>query len=53
MKDREITTLKSSEIDLNMATPMLKQFLDIKLKYQDMILLYRMGDFLKPFLKMP
>ena len=49
MKDREITTLKSSEIDLNMATPMLKQFLDIKLKYQDMILLYRMGDFFETF----
>lgn len=49
MKDKEITTLRSYEIDLEQATPMLRQFLEIKLKYKDMILLYRMGDFFETF----
>lgn len=45
----EINSLQSYEIDLNEATPMLKQFLEIKRKNNDVILLYRMGDFYETF----
>ena len=31
-------------------TPVMKQFLEIKEKYQDSILLFRMGDFYETFL---
>ena len=49
MEERKVCELKSYEIDLNLATPMLKQFLDIKKGYVDTILLYRMGDFYETF----
>ena len=31
-------------------TPVMKQFLDIKSKYKDTIILFRMGDFYETFL---
>ncbi|MEN8210017.1 MAG: DNA mismatch repair protein MutS, partial [Candidatus Fermentibacteria bacterium] len=34
-----------------MRTPMMKQFLDIKSRYQTEILLFRMGDFYETFLE--
>ena len=36
------------EIDSN--TPVMKQFLDVKDKYNDSIVLFRMGDFYETFL---
>lgn len=37
------------DVDLSEATPMLKQFLEIKKNNLDVILLYRMGDFYETF----
>ncbi len=42
-------TMKSSEINLDDATPMLRQFLEIKRQNEDVLLLYRMGDFYETF----
>ncbi|HBG48788.1 MAG TPA: DNA mismatch repair protein MutS [Cyanobacteria bacterium UBA9971] len=41
--------LKSYEVDPNDATPMVKQYLDIKKDNQGVILFYRMGDFYEMF----
>lgn len=41
--------LNSMDVDINKATPMMRQFLELKYKYQDVILLYRMGDFYETF----
>ena len=49
MEEKKICELYSHEIDLNLATPMLNQFLEIKKNYPDTILLYRMGDFYETF----
>jgi DNA mismatch repair protein MutS len=38
-------------IEKNFNTPAMKQFLDIKNKYKDSILLFRMGDFYETFLE--
>lgn len=45
----ENKNLTSTDVDLELATPMLKQFLEIKKDYKDVILLYRMGDFYETF----
>ncbi|MEG2322273.1 MAG: DNA mismatch repair protein MutS [Bacilli bacterium] len=37
------------EVDLTKVTPMMKQYLDIKEKNQDLILFYRLGDFYEMF----
>jgi len=39
------------ESSLNDSTPLMEQYLAIKADYQDMILLYRMGDFYETFYK--
>lgn len=49
MTKREINNINSIDVDLSEATPMLKQYLDIKRKYQGIILMYRMGDFYEAF----
>jgi DNA mismatch repair protein MutS len=49
MTKREINNIYSSDVNISDATPMLKQYLDIKRKYQGIILLYRMGDFYESF----
>ena len=49
MSSKELNTNKSLEINLDEATPMLRQYLEIKQKNQDTILLYRMGDFYETF----
>lgn len=49
MTKKEINNINSADVDLSLATPMLKQYLDIKRKYQDIILMYRMGDFYEAF----
>ena len=49
MTKKEINNIYSADVDISMATPMLKQYLEIKRKYQDIILMYRMGDFYECF----
>jgi DNA mismatch repair protein MutS len=49
VKDCRITN--SIDVDINDATPMLRQFLEIKKQNQGVILLYRMGDFYETFLE--
>ncbi|MDD3150507.1 MAG: DNA mismatch repair protein MutS [Candidatus Gastranaerophilales bacterium] len=51
MSTQKYQNISSVDIDINQATPMLKQFLEIKKNYQDVILLYRMGDFYETFLE--
>ena len=38
-----------SEVDKSKITPMMAQYLDIKDKYEDVILMYRLGDFYEMF----
>lgn len=40
------------QIDMNKLTPMMKQYLEVKNRYKDCILFFRLGDFMKCFLKM-
>lgn len=49
MTKKEINNINSSDVDYSLATPMLKQYLDIKRQYQGIILMYRMGDFYEAF----
>lgn len=49
MINKEINNLNSIDIDINQATPMLKQYLEIKKQNQGVILMYRMGDFYEAF----
>lgn len=49
MTSREINNLNSIDVDINKATPMLKQYLEIKKQNQGIILMYRMGDFYEAF----
>ena len=49
MINEEIKNYNSLDVDYEQATPMFKQFLDIKRKYQGVVLLYRMGDFYEGF----
>ncbi len=49
MSNKEINNLNSIDIDINQATPMMKQYLEIKKQNQGVILMYRMGDFYEAF----
>ena len=49
MMNEEIKNYNSKDVDYERATPMFKQFLDIKRKYREVVLLYRMGDFYEGF----
>ena len=49
MINEEIKNSNSINVDIEQATPMFKQFLEIKQKYQGVVLLYRMGDFYEGF----
>lgn len=49
MINEEIKNNNSADVDYEHATPMFKQFLDIKRNYRDVVLLYRMGDFYEGF----
>ncbi|WKK91417.1 hypothetical protein Q0Y04_13725 [Clostridioides difficile] len=40
------------QIDMNKLTPMMKQYLEVKNRYKDCILFFRLGDFYEMFLKM-
>ena len=41
--------MKRSEVDINKITPMMKQYLEIKENYEDVILFFRLGDFYEMF----
>ena len=41
--------MKRSEVDINKISPMMKQYLDIKAKYEDAIVFFRIGDFYEMF----
>lgn len=49
MTKSEVNFINSIDVDINDATPMLKQFLEIKKNNLDVLLLYRMGDFYETF----
>ena len=49
MSKQELNFINSMDVDINEATPMLRQFLEIKRENQDVLLLYRMGDFYETF----
>jgi DNA mismatch repair protein MutS len=51
MSEKEVNNIHSSQVDIESATPMLRQFLEIKKQHEDVILLYRMGDFYETFLE--
>jgi DNA mismatch repair protein MutS len=44
-----LNLIKSQEVNINDATPMIRQYLDIKNRHQGTILFYRMGDFYETF----
>lgn len=48
-KARNIDNSDSFKVDIEKATPMMKQFLQIKRENQGILLLYRMGDFYETF----
>ncbi len=41
--------MKRSEVDINKVTPMMRQYLEIKEKNEDIILFFRLGDFYEMF----
>ncbi len=43
--------MNSYEVDLEKAPPMMKQYLSVKLKHQEALLLYRLGDFYECFME--
>lgn len=47
------TDNKSTKMALTKETPLMKQYKSIKAQYPDAILLFRVGDFMKPLVKMP
>ncbi len=49
MVKSDINYINSIDVDINLATPMLRQFLEIKKNCLDVLLLYRMGDFYETF----
>jgi DNA mismatch repair protein MutS len=44
-----VVNMKKNEVDRNKLTPMMLQYMEIKDKYEDVILLYRLGDFYEMF----
>ncbi len=49
MSKQEINFINSMDVNIEEATPMLRQFLEIKKNNLDVLLLYRMGDFYETF----
>lgn len=46
-----VDTLHSFHIDLDQATPMMRQFIEVKRQHPGTLLFYRMGDFYETFLE--
>lgn len=49
MTKPEINHVNSLDVNIEDATPVIQQYLEIKRQYQDSILLYRLGDFYETF----
>lgn len=49
MTKEEINKIKSADVDIEIVPPGMKQYLQIKKEYQNILLLYRMGDFYECF----
>ena len=49
MKNFEINYIKSIDVNPDDTTPMMRQYLEIKTKNVDILVLYRMGDFYECF----
>lgn len=49
MTKPEINHLNSLDVNIEDATPVIQQYLEIKRQYQDVILMYRLGDFYETF----
>ncbi len=49
MANNEINNIKSSEVNIEDATPFMKQYLEMKRQNPDIILWYRLGDFFETF----
>ena len=41
--------MKRSEVDINKISPMMRQYMEIKAKYEDAIVFFRLGDFYEMF----
>ena len=44
-----VNKMKLSEVDRNKLAPMMRHYVELKDKYPDVILLYRLGDFYEMF----
>lgn len=49
MAKSEINHINSLDVNIEDATPVMQQYLEIKRQHQDVILLYRLGDFYETF----
>lgn len=49
MNTSEINNVKTADVDLNLLSPAMRQYVETKKDYTDAILLYRMGDFYETF----
>ena len=49
MTKQEINYINSLDVEISDTTPVMQQYLEIKHQYQDVILLYRLGDFYETF----
>lgn len=49
MAKAEINYINSLDVNINDTTPVMQQYLEIKRQHQDVILLYRLGDFYETF----
>lgn len=45
----EPAILRASEVDRNLLTPMMRQYIEVKEKYPHTVVLYRLGDFFEAF----
>ena len=49
MAKTEINYIRTCDVNISDATPAMQQYLETKSQYQDVILMYRMGDFYETF----
>ena len=49
MTKEEINNINSADVDIEVVPPGMRQYLEIKKEYQNILLLYRMGDFYECF----
>ena len=49
MDRKRVIKMKRSEVDRNQLSPMMRQYMEIKDKYEDSIIFFRLGDFYEMF----